>query len=78
MTRSNIERNRRIHQVRTVVWEDGAVRPLLPDPHGSTQNVVQGFSMASGVLTLRNGSVVTMEEMIRSGEKYELSLPGIA
>jgi len=46
MTRSNIERNRRIHQVRTVVWEDGAVRPLLPDPHGITQNVVQAFSTA--------------------------------
>ena len=35
MTRYNIERNRRIRQVRTVVWEDGAARPLLPDssPH---------------------------------------------
>jgi hypothetical protein len=29
--RYNIRRNRRIRQVRTVVWEDGAARPLLPD-----------------------------------------------
>src|SRR5260370_25482312 len=32
MIRYDIERNRRIRQVRTVVWEDGAARPLLPDP----------------------------------------------
>jgi len=31
MMRYDIERNRRIRQVRTVVWEDGAARPLLPD-----------------------------------------------
>ncbi len=31
MRRYNIKRNRRIRQVRTVVWEDGAVRLLLPD-----------------------------------------------
>jgi len=33
--RYDIERNRRIRQVRTVVWEDGAARPLLPDSSSS-------------------------------------------
>jgi hypothetical protein len=32
MLRYTVKRNRRIRQVRTVVWEDGAARPLLPDP----------------------------------------------
>jgi hypothetical protein len=31
MTRSNINETAVYIQVRTVVWEDGAVRPLLPD-----------------------------------------------
>ncbi len=31
MMRYTLKRNPRIRQVRAVVWEDGAVRPLLPD-----------------------------------------------
>jgi hypothetical protein len=32
MTRYNVEETAVYIQVRTVVWEDGAARPLLPDP----------------------------------------------
>src|ERR1022692_4421119 len=39
MTRYTIKRNRRIRQVCTVVWEDGAVRPLLPDPPDVNQEL---------------------------------------
>jgi len=31
LSRYHVRGNRRIRQVRTVVWEDGSVRPVLPD-----------------------------------------------
>src|SRR5260370_40843069 len=52
MIRYDIERNRRIRQVRTVVWEDGAARPLLPDQIAILSQLLRFGAVALAVLSL--------------------------